>query len=223
LKIIYWAMFKFRNGCIWICLGLTVVITNAQSLKQGSQWHLGYHMAIDFTYEPPFVSNNSAIVTVGEQPSSICDENGKLLFYTNGATVWNRNHEVMLNGDSITSIRYLLTTSSVIIPHPGDGQLYYIFIANPWNGPVNEGIHYSVVDMSGDGGYGEVIQKRNNLVSIAGEGLSVVADSEDKGFWVIGHGLFNNNYYAYKITETGISPPIISTIGIVWNMDNVYQ
>src|SRR5690606_24097100 len=32
--------------------------------------------------------------------TSICDEDGKLLFYTNGCAVMNRNHEVMPNGDS---------------------------------------------------------------------------------------------------------------------------
>jgi hypothetical protein len=58
--------------------------------------------------------------------SSISDKNGALLFYTNGQTVWNKNHEIMDNGSNLSGDPNN-TQSSIIIPKPNDENTYYIF------------------------------------------------------------------------------------------------
>jgi len=51
----------------------------------------------------------------GRGIGSISDEKGNLLMYSDVQRVWNRNHELMPNGDSINHLIDL----SFIIPKPG--------------------------------------------------------------------------------------------------------
>lgn len=58
--------------------------------------------------------------------ASVSDDNGNLLFYTNGKTVWNKNHQIMQNGaDLFGEIEGV--QSAIIIPKPNDTSIYYIF------------------------------------------------------------------------------------------------
>src|SRR5687768_2268111 len=67
-------------------------------------WYFGDHAGINFNPNtvtlPPTVLNNSAMQT-HEGSSSVCDINGNLLFYSNGNAIYNRDHQVMLNGDAL--------------------------------------------------------------------------------------------------------------------------
>lgn len=63
--------------------------------------------------------------------SSITDSSGNLLFYTDGRTVWDRNHVRMPNGDFLAGTELFgdisSTQSGIIIPKPGSPNIYYIF------------------------------------------------------------------------------------------------
>jgi hypothetical protein len=50
-----------------------------------------------------------------EGTSVACDKNGQLLFYTDGVTVWNKNHQLMKNGTGLFGDFYA-AQSAVIIP-----------------------------------------------------------------------------------------------------------
>ncbi|WP_282053397.1 hypothetical protein [Maribacter luteus] len=60
-------------------------------------WYFGENAGLDFNTSPPTVLTNSAMIAP-EGCSSIADTNGDLLFYTNGETIYNRNHQPMVNG-----------------------------------------------------------------------------------------------------------------------------
>jgi len=49
----------------------------------------------------------------------ISDKKGNLLFYTDGFTVWNKNHVQMPNGSKLISKEGSLIHESLIIPQPG--------------------------------------------------------------------------------------------------------
>ena len=134
------------------------------------QWCFGLEMGLDFRSGSPRLFRPQ--IRAIEGGASICDANtGALLFYTDGVTVWNRNHQVMSNGTGLMG--HLSTTqSSLIVPHPADPDLYYLFTADA--GPYGlrlAGIHYSIVDMRGDGGLGTVGQKNIPLLKEATEKL----------------------------------------------------
>jgi hypothetical protein len=67
--------------------------------KQASIWYLG-QQGLDFNYSPPRLLNDGAIRAT-ESRATIADTQGRLLFYTNGETIWNRNHAVMANGENL--------------------------------------------------------------------------------------------------------------------------
>ena len=101
-------------------------------LAQGEAkyWYFGANAGVNFNTSPPTAITNGQLNT-SEGCSSISDESGNLLFYTDGSTVWNRNHQIMsnanyfngngLNGDPSS------TSSGLIVPHPTNPNLYYVF------------------------------------------------------------------------------------------------
>ena len=85
--------------------------------KEGNVWMLGYPASPGF--EKPYLGgssvrfNNGGIDTLsfnvgGEMSSStsISDDNGNLLFYSNGCEMYNREYQIMQNGNAITATRH---------------------------------------------------------------------------------------------------------------------
>jgi len=202
----------------------------AQKTKEGNIWYMEdmglnhqYAVGADFNFEPPKELRNVNSLSPGHQ-AALCDVNGDLLFYTSGDSVWNRNHQMMVNGFGLNSSVDIRFTSSVIVPHPGDGQLYYIFKAT-MEGISNEskGLDYAVVDISGDNGLGAVIKKEFDLLPSVSPLLSVVNHADDKSYWLIAHSFSGNLFYALHITESGIEGPVISIMGSVFDLANGFE
>jgi len=65
------------------------------------------------------------------------------------------------------------TSSAIIVPLPGSPNLYYVFTVDTDDLVYRntEGLHYSIVDMSLNGGTGDidVLNKNTNLLPITSE------------------------------------------------------
>lgn len=126
-----------------------------------------------------------------------------------------------MNGAGVSGANLPIYTNSVIVPHPGDGQLYYIFKTNLEHGGIPfTGLHYAIVDMSRDNGLGAVVSKQFNIIPVTSPLISVVKHTDDKSYWVVVHGWIDNVFYALHVTESGISAPVISTIGGVYGYEH---
>ncbi len=184
------------------------------------QWCFGLEMGLDFRSGSPRLFRPQ--IRAIEGGASICDANtGALLFYTDGVTVWNRNHQVMSNGTGLMG--HLSTTqSSLIVPHPADPDLYYLFTADA--GPYGlrlAGIHYSIVDMRGDGGLGTVGQKNIPLLKEATEKLVGIYHCDANSIWVLAHELGSDRFFAWEVTAAGLNTtPVISAIGNIHSSAN---
>ena len=99
--------------------------TTGYSQNQNKIWYFGDHAGLDFNSGTPVALTNSALFT-NEGCSSISDNNGNLLFYTDGITVWNKFHAVMPNGTGLLG-NPSTTQSAVIVPMPGSATQYYIY------------------------------------------------------------------------------------------------
>ncbi len=70
------------------------------SQHEGANWYFGWWSGLHFSEGEVEVLESGALQTT-EGCSSISDPEGNLLFYTDGITVYNRNHLIMTNGDGL--------------------------------------------------------------------------------------------------------------------------
>jgi hypothetical protein len=155
-----------------------------------------------------------------EGVSSISNQEGQLLFYTNGDTVYNSGNTVMSNGTGLSSSG-TSTQSSIIIPKP-DSNKYYIFTTD-FNGNPN-GFEYSIVNMDLQGGLGEIEAKNIKLINTPlTEKVTACSHSTEDAYWVITHTSGDTSYYSYKVNSAGLSGPIITNIGHTHNTARGYM
>ena len=190
--------------------------------KEAYYWYMALEKGFNFNQTPMEVlTNGQSYASKGG--GTISDADGNLLFYTDGLKIWNRNHAVMLNGNNIASGAQA-TQSGLIVPAPGNPNLYYVFSVAKSNS--NGGIFYSEVDMTLDGGLGGV--NANKKVVLHGPGvaekLTAVHHTDENQVWLVGHRANSNNmatsgdFVAYLITETGIvTTPVVSTVGLAFH------
>ncbi|MGB3008397.1 MAG: PKD domain-containing protein [Chitinophagaceae bacterium] len=190
--------------------------------QQSNIWYFGSQSGLDFNPPTnpvtsiPFALNNSAMIA-NEGSSSYCDDNGNLLFYTNGATVYNQKHVQMVNGDNIGG-HISSFQSSLIIPHPGNKDLFYIFTSDAFETSFMNGYRFSMVDMSGDNGNGIVISKNNLLDGSCTERLAACRHANGQDVWLITNENNSNIFRSWLIDCNGLSTiPVISTIGDLLN------
>ena len=118
------------------------------SQGENDNWYFGGHAAVNFTGSNPTTLFNSAM-NQHEAVGSISDKNGNLLFYTNGETIWGRNHQPIVNGTGL--LGHESSAQLAISKHPGNSNLYYVFTTgvNYESGPlIGNPLSYSIVDMS---------------------------------------------------------------------------
>ncbi len=101
--------------------------TSVYAQLEASNWYFGFNAGLRF--DP--VSNTvtplvNGQLSTNEGCASISDAQGNLLFYTDGITVYDRNHGVMQNGNGLLGDPSS-TQSAIIIPKPQDSDIYYIF------------------------------------------------------------------------------------------------
>lgn len=196
---------------------ILVLSSNSFAQKQNSQWRFGRFGAIDFNTVPPsFV--NGCVIAATEGSASVADRvTGALLFYTDGVTVWNANNQVMPNGKGLLGGDPILlssTTAAVIVPKPGSNSLYYIVTIDEQSS--NNGLRYSVVDITLNGGLGDVVAGQKNifLLNSNSEKLEVVPTADGESYWLLTHDSPGESFYSFKISSTGIqNTPVISTVG----------
>lgn len=174
-------------------------------------WYFGNKAGLDFNSGSPVVLNDGQMFT-HEGCATISNASGQLLFYTDGKTIWNRNHQIMPNGTGLSG-HSSSTQSAIIIPKPGNSYIYYIFTVTELAKP--EGLQYSEVDMSLNGGLGDVTAIKNILLfTPTCEKLTAVKSSNGDAFWVVSHAYGDNRFLAYNVTAAGINTtPVISSIG----------
>ncbi|TXN36130.1 T9SS type B sorting domain-containing protein [Flagellimonas hymeniacidonis] len=194
---------------------LTILFTGKLCAQQEAAiWYFGENAGLDFRSGAPVPLTNGALNT-NEGCSTISDFSGNLLFYTDGITVWNRNHIPMPNGNGLMG-NPSSTQSGLIVPTPGNPDQFYVFTS----GAIEWGTHdvrYSIVDLTLDGGLGDVVQKNTFLFDPSAEKLTAVEHANGTDIWLLTRRSIGNRFYAYRITPAGITTPIISNLGVVLN------
>lgn len=203
----------------FICFFSFLISFLGFSQKEASIWYFGNHAGLDFNSGSPIALTDGQLET-DEGCAVISDNNGKLLFYTDGSDVYNKQHQIMANGTGLNG-HYSSTNSAIIVPQPNNNNGYYIFTVDAEFGA--NGLQYSKVDMSLDNNLGAITTKNQLLETPVTEKLTAIKIPGKNAYWVIAHRGHSNEFIVYKITSDGISlNPIISVIGpdISWPPGN---
>src|SRR6185503_20546152 len=155
---------------LFICL-------NAHAQNRTNVWMMGYNytqvypdLGFDFFDDTLHQFNFQRPMGFFLTNASICDTNGNLLFYTNGITIENANHDTLNNSiefnpgwttdyydNGVTGLG--LEGGAIIIPRPEHPDQYYLFSESgeiftmPFGSDINPlELRYSLIDMTLDGG-----------------------------------------------------------------------
>ncbi len=91
---------------------------------EAAVWPIGSGKQLNFqsgNFEYSDFNGNSGV------NSTICDEDGNLFLYSNGNTVWNAKHEILINGTSLVEDNRTIKSRPFFIPYPQKDRWYILF------------------------------------------------------------------------------------------------
>lgn len=193
-----------------------VIFSQMGKCQQYNTWYFGSGAGLDFNTPTPTPLTNGLTTNV-DNSSTISDQSGSLLFYTNGVTVWDKNHAVMPNGNGLTS-HFSAGQCCIIVPVPCNVNRYVIFHLSEYSTPGN--LKYTIVDMTLNNGLGDVISTQKNVSLGTGwtEKLCAYYNPSGNFYWVLSQKWQSNQYVAFKVDATTIATQSVTTlIGSVLN------
>jgi len=203
----------------YFVLSLILILTSfSYSQNEVKKWYFGFNAALDFMGGGPANVLGSQLYHL-EGSSSIADAAGNLLFYTDGITVWDRNHTPMPNGTGLLSAQSS-TQAALIVKQPGNTNIYYIFTTAAWG---TGGSHYSVVDITLNGGFGDVTIKNTPMLALCSEKLAGTKHCNGTDIWIVNHEKTGNIYHSFLLTATGLSTSVQSAIGQMYSSNLGYS
>lgn len=219
---------------VMVCI---INITTGQN--RTSIWVGGISAAINFNSDTAVSFLRADDKLIWRTSASICDSLGDLLFYTNGFRVFNKNYEIMENGDSLDIGDYMFwgydllsaPDGALILPIPGLDNQFYVFhldlnfIGTPL-GSILYPTHlfYSIIDLSTNSGLGSVSPNKKNVAlindTLAEFGMKAVKHGNGRDWWLMCHEYGTNGYYTFLIDSLGIHGPFKQEIGIKYELYN---
>ena len=159
--------------------------------------------------------------------ANICDEEGSLLFYTNGICIEDMSGDTLENGTGINPGQYTdswknnglnIPQAALFIPKPGNTNYYYLFhFSNDTLGNARPGhIYYSLINKQGNGGRGAVESKNRAIIDnvvLRGGGMTGCKHANGRDYWLIMGASDTNKFYKFLITPDSILGPFIQFIG----------
>jgi gliding motility-associated-like protein len=195
---------------------LTVIASLPADSQQGNIWYFGYNAGLNFNNNPPTPLLDGQTRT-DEGCSTVSDGLGNLLFYTDGITVWNKNHQPMPNGTGLLGASSS-THSAVVVPKPGSTSIYFIFTSDENdlipgnNGGGDAGYNYSVLDMTLQGGLGDITSKNILLYAPSTEKLAAATHANGRDVWIITKEKDNDTFRSYLLTCNGLQAPAVVSV-----------
>jgi gliding motility-associated-like protein len=179
--------------------------------KEAYNWYFGNKAGIKFhTGEPTSYFGNAMISHQG--CVSMSGSLGNLLFYSNGNTIWSVANQPMPNGSGLYASSNF-NQPAIAFEAPTFPGKYYIVTTGDGNHP---GCFYSIIDMSLNGGLGDVDPTHKNIFIPGTERtrgvVAAIKHANNRSVWVIVRALENpNKILSYLVDEKGMhSIPVVS-------------
>jgi gliding motility-associated-like protein len=191
---------------------LLLFFGKANAQTPADWWYFGNHAGLHFTSGGPVVLNDGQMTT-SEGCTTISDPQGNLLFYSDGITVWDKNHQVMPNGTGLLG-NPSSTHSGMAVPRPGSTTEFYLFTADA-SGSGGQGMHYTKIDMTLNSGDGDVVTSEKNVFLADSTCEKIAGVKKSNGYWVLTHTQYTDDFYAFSVTASGVNlTPVITNTGV---------
>lgn len=217
---------------------IIVSFSFAQNNKRSNIWYFGVNAGLDFNngvFPPKPLSDGQINTTEG--CASIADEDGQLLFYSDGVSIWDKTHTPMPNAsglsyptdwDRMLSGDVSSTNSVLIGPVIGEDSKYYVFTTDGWTcsqttGPKGQwdGLYYSIIDMSLNNGLGDIDTAYIHKLGYPGnkiyltdsitEKITLAIHQNTYGYWVVAQKYSTGDFYAFQVNCFGVDiDPVVS-------------
>ncbi len=192
-------MFVYSWQCLWS--------------QEANVWFFGDHAGITFNTSPPTLLNDNTAMYSENGTAILCDSNGDLILYTNGESIWNRDHEIIENGDGLYGSNNA-TQNALFIAAPDTPGLYYLFTQDR-NPPFGtHGLCYSKISVF-ENQY-SVLSKNVSVFAESTEKLTAVPHANGEDYWIISREYNTDKWHVYLLTAEGLSTtPVISATGVI--------
>ena len=185
-------------------------------------------ITMDFNTEPPTLTR---IPFLCSPTACISDQNGRLLAYTNGCSIYNREHKEMLNGDDINSGKvhkefcgynsawYPVRQGNLFLPMPGkhDSVFCLLHLRSDDKNWDPEDVLLTTIDVHLDNGLGGVIKKnelvfkdKDTLISIY---LTATRHANGRDWWVLAPRSYPPEFHLFLLDPSGIHYQGTQTLG----------
>lgn len=191
--------------------------------KENNFWFLNTGIGLDFNRvvtgpggSPEVKDFDPSSYTISSSEFvSYCDESGNLLFYSNGQSVWNADHEYLLNGDDLISVNGGADVQEALAVRVSCTRyllFYQVFISG-----AQGRLLYSEIDMELDDGLGGIVDNQKDILlnSQPYRAFSVVQGLGNN--WLVGvlqKSEEEIELHAYKINPKSIDPPVVTALEI---------
>jgi Secretion system C-terminal sorting domain len=211
-------------------------------------WHMGYRFynspsSLWFGFQLNFNKGKVKIDTMRfnydfkETVSSTCDSSGNFLFSSNGCKIFNKNFDVMDNGDDLNQVSQssfanacivtvlkseIITNGVLSLPIPNSQDTLFAFfrsetnnvIAPPQNVlPLN--LYYSLINMKANNGLGKVVVKNQVIVrdTLDGGDVNAVKHGNGKDWWVVSRKFRSDTFFTFRVSSNGLDSSFKQKVG----------
>ena len=111
---------------------LLLIAFDSYSQRQTQNWYFGRNAGLSFVATPPTSLLDGALNTF-EGCATFSDNQGNLLFYTDGMNVFDKNHQRMPNGSGLMG-NPSSAQSGIIVPNSSSPSKFYVFTVDAEGG-----------------------------------------------------------------------------------------
>ena len=190
-----------------ICRGLIVLMVislGASAQQQGNIWVFPNGNLLDFSSNPPQVSDGTQILPSDvevEGVASISDQDGNLLFYSDGVKLWDWQHNVI---SSSLMGHQSSTNSAYVVPVPTALDEYYLFTLDAMQNNLYNGLMYNKIDACRENGVSITVANQQLSLNMS-EKMTAIRHQNGQDYWLVTHEFATDVFKVFLITDQGIS------------------
>jgi hypothetical protein len=209
-----------------------------------ANWVLCYGQAgyqnnviLDFgSGQSPQVQVTNTYVPMLIENASISDEQGNLLFFTNGTRLYDRNLNFIAGGilpppfDTVgVTLGLSQRQGCMFLPWPGDSNRYVLLHTTkelplpfsypgwiPYHLPTH--LYMTTLDKTYNGGNGGIVSLSqvllNDTLANTGGGMAVTKHANGRDWWILIKKHYRNKFYKFLLTPSGIVSMGFQQIGL---------